>query len=333
MSVEIEVVRSDVTEVVADVLLLKYARRFYGADEVVAFRLANADVCREEDINPEVGIGCSLDPGDVLGAKQVLFIGTPRLRDFRYKEMREFACRAVEELANQNSNAQSIATTAHGAGYGLDIEESLHALIFGFQQALSRGLLPSLKKIIFVERNGRRFDLLEAVGKTLGSLTQPNNQVVVAEPLAVSDEDTSDPAANDLPGASNPSDAKPLVFVAMPFSQDFEDVYQFGIYGTIRKCGFVCERVDESYYAGNIVQRIKDGIRRSRFVIADLTHERPNVYLEVGFAWGLGKPVVLVAREGQKLHFDLAHHKCIFYPTIGRLAEELERTVNDLFVD
>jgi nucleoside 2-deoxyribosyltransferase len=84
-------------------------------------------------------------------------------------------------------------------------------------------------------------------------------------------------------------------------------------------------------YAGSIVDRIMDGIRRADFVIADLSLERPNVYLEVGFAWGLQRPVILIAREGQRLHFDLSHHKCLFYKTIGKLAEALEKTILELF--
>ena len=59
------------------------------------------------------------------------------------------------------------------------------------------------------------------------------------------------------------------------------------------------------------------GIRDATFVVADLTMERPNVYLEVGYAWGMNRPMILVAREGQRLHFDLSHHKCMFYTTIG----------------
>ncbi len=39
----------------------------------------------------------------------------------------------------------------------------------------------------------------------------------------------------------------------------------------------------------------------------------------------------LVAREGQKLHFDLSHHKCIFYGTIGKLAAALEKAILELF--
>ena len=41
--------------------------------------------------------------------------------------------------------------------------------------------------------------------------------------------------------------------------------------------------------------------------------------------------VILVAREGQRLHFDLSHHKCLFYKTIGRLSESLEKTVLEMF--
>jgi hypothetical protein len=117
----------------------------------------------------------------------------------------------------------------------------------------------------------------------------------------------------------------------MPFSEEFEDIYQFGIYAAVRRAGYVCEKVDESVFTGNIVERITNSIQGAEFVIADLTLERPNVYLEVGFAWGLRRPVILVAREGQRLHFDLSHHKCIFYRTIGKLSESLEKTIHDMF--
>jgi hypothetical protein len=134
-------------------------------------------------------------------------------------------------------------------------------------------------------------------------------------------------------GASTPVETvkRKSVFVAMPFAEEFEDIYQFGIYASIRRCGYICEKVDESVFAGSIIDRIMDGIRSANFVIADLTLEKPNVYLEVGYAWGMNKPVILVAREGQRLHFDLSHHKCLFYKTIGKLAESLEKSVLDMF--
>jgi hypothetical protein len=55
------------------------------------------------------------------------------------------------------------------------------------------------------------------------------------------------------------------------------------------------------------------------------------VYLEVGYAWGMNKKVILVAREGQRLHFDVSHENCVFYRTIGKLTEELEKRVLKMF--
>lgn len=323
--VEIQVVRADVTEVKTDMLLLKYARQFHGADEMVAFRLKKFGIRRETEIHPPIGEGVFVPTEGVLSSQNVLFVGTPSLRRFRYKEMRAFACRAIEIIEAEHPNIQTLTTTVHGAGYGLDIEESLHALVFGFQQAIGRGLAANLKEIVFVERSGRRFEIIR------NSLLEIPS---IARPASPTNAPAVSPAPTKRLDATNKrATPKPLAFVAMPFAQEFEDVYQFGIYGVMRRCGFVCERVDESYYAGSIIDRIREGIHRAEFVIADLTTERPNVYLEVGYAWGLEKPVILLARKGQKLHFDLSHHKCIFYPTIVYLAEELEKTVRDLFIN
>ena len=318
-AIELVVQRDDVADVGADVLLLKYARRFYGADEVIMTRLSRAGITREAAVDPPEGEFVAIDTEGHISPTRVLFVGVPALREFRYKQMRCFAARALAICDEQDWPVKTLATTVHGAGYGLDIEESLHALVFGFQQAIARGQAPALERIVFVERNARRFDLLRTALSDLPEISRPSGRTS-SVPILSGD------------GPAEP-EKKRLIFVAMPFSQEFDDVYQFGIYSTARRCGFVCERVDESYYAGNIVDRIMEGIRNADFMIADLTDERPNVYLEVGFAWGLGRPVILIARDGQRLHFDLSHHKCIFYPTIGKLADDLEQTIVDLFVD
>lgn len=142
-----------------------------------------------------------------------------------------------------------------------------------------------------------------------------------------------------LPGsafklAPTSSDAKAVskkrVFVAMPFSEEFQNVYEFGIYPAVRNCGLICERVDEAHFTGDILSRIRDGIESADLVIADLTEGRPNVYLEVGLAWGRDVPVVFVARKGEKLHFDVSTHKCVFYGTFTKFAEELEDLIRGI---
>lgn len=325
MPIEVSVLCADIATVPADLLLLKYAQNFYGADQAVVARLAARGICREADVSPAVGKEVLLDTGTAVAADRTLFLGTPRLRDFRYREMTQFARQAVELIGEQRLPIRTLTTTVHGAGYGLDVAEALRSLIFGFQQGLATSPLPQLQRIIFVERNPRRCELLQTLleGVEIVSASHVPAPGHAAEPATATLNVGTTPAAEPVRRKS--------VFVAMPFTEEFEDVYQFGIYATIRRCGYICEKVDESVFAGNIVDRIMDGIRNADFVVADLTLEKPNVYLEVGYAWGMNKPVLLVARDGQRLHFDLSHHKCLFYKNIGRLSEMLEKSVLEMF--
>src|SRR6476646_5353222 len=123
MSVEIAIERGDVTEVASDVLLLKYARSFHGADEKVALRLMQHGVCKEAVISPEPGEFALVETKGAIASKRTLFLGTPRLSGFRYKEMRQFAQRGIELITKKELPVHTLLVTVHGAGYGLDIEE------------------------------------------------------------------------------------------------------------------------------------------------------------------------------------------------------------------
>jgi hypothetical protein len=326
MSIEISVQCADVAGIPSDLLVLKHAQNFHGADQAVAARLTERRICTEADIAPANGEHVLLETAKAIAAKRTLFLGTPRLREFRYREMTLFARRAIKIIGDNRLPIRTLTTTIHGAGYGLDVAESLRALLFGYQQGLAASPLPQLERIIFAERNSRRCEMLQSLLQGV--------EIVSAPHAAPPGQPAAAPATATLnvPAAPAPEPIrKKSVFVAMPFTEEFEDVYQFGIYSAIRRCGYICEKVDESVFAGNIVDQIMAGIRNAQFVVADLSLEKPNVYLEVGFAWGMNKPVILVAREGQRLHFDLSHHKCLFYKTIGKLAESLEKSVLELF--
>jgi hypothetical protein len=304
MAIEISVQCADVANVAADLLLLKHAQGFHGADEAVAARLIGHGICKESEIAPTNGAHALFETAAAIAATRTLFLGTPNLRNFRYLEMTQFARRAIKIIAENRLLVRTLTTTVHGAGYGLDVAEALRALIFGFQQGLATSSLPHLERIIFVERNTRRCELLQTLLQGV--------EIVSAPHAAAPGQPTSSPATAILNVGTTPA-AEPVkkksVFVAMPFAEEFDDVYQFGIYSTIRRCGYMCEKVDESLFAGSIVDRITDGIQNAEFVVADLTLEKPNVYLEVGYAWGMKRRVILVAREGQRLHFDLSHQQ------------------------
>jgi len=49
---------------------------------------------------------------------------------------------------------------------------------------------------------------------------------------------------------------------------------------------------------------VKKRIPSAALVVADLSTANPNVYLEVGHAWGCGKPTILTVRQTEDLKFD-----------------------------
>ena len=67
------------------------------------------------------------------------------------------------------------------------------------------------------------------------------------------------------------------------------------------------------------------GRSQTALSIADLSHERPNVYYEIGLAHGQKSDVVLIARESTKLHFDLSGFNVLFYKNMTELLKRLER--------
>jgi len=318
---EFRVQHDDVLTVPSDVLLVKYARGFYGVDLKVARALARAGVSALAKIDPAPDDSVMVETRGTIAPSRVMFLGTPTLSAFSYDEMRHFAARSIEILASQSLSVGRMTTVIHGVGYGLDAVESLHSLIQGFREALATHELPTLEQIVFVERNERRARILSLAGPWSEAPDGWSREASLRRP-PVGGTMQPRPEAPDRP----PS-AKRHVFVAMPYAEEFEDVYEFGIYGPVRRCGFICERVDQAAFTGDILQRIRQRIETADLVIADLSGARPNVYLEVGYAWGKGIPVVFVARDGEEPHFDVKAHRCLYYRTIKQLARDLEKLI------
>ena len=59
----------------------------------------------------------------------------------------------------------------------------------------------------------------------------------------------------------------------------------------------------------------------------------PNVFYEVGFAEGLGRPIIATARAGTKLPFDVADTPVIFWESPKELESILEPLVNKVKTD
>jgi hypothetical protein len=104
------------------------------------------------------------------------------------------------------------------------------------------------------------------------------------------------------PGLRCPDDG--LVFVISPFAPEMDAIY-LAISGAAKAVGLRAERVKDMKGDYRITDQILAMIGRARLVIADLTHERPNVYFELGYARGLGKKVITILRAGTTAHFDV----------------------------
>ena len=105
---------------------------------------------------------------------------------------------------------------------------------------------------------------------------------------------------------------------------ELEDVKN-GIKEVFKQFGIRAITADEIEHDGAITDRILQEIETSEFLIADLTHERPNVYYEIGHAHARNKRVILFRRKGTTLHFDVVHRNCPEYENTTELKTRLER--------
>src|SRR5215510_1098124 len=133
-------------------------------------------------------------------------------------------------------------------------------------------------------------------------------------------------------------------FVIMQIGNpELDNVYERAVAPALLDCGVAPCRVDRHNRGGLLVSEIIQFIEEAEVVVADLTHERPNCYLEVGYVLGAGKltNLILTARAdhdaespqhrpgGARVHFDLAGFEILFWERDGLpdFRRELEKRV------
>lgn len=127
-----------------------------------------------------------------------------------------------------------------------------------------------------------------------------------------------------------------ISFMAMKFGDEqLNRIVADYISPAVHAAGFELLNLQDSEKAGLIDDRIRVEIRRSRFLLADLTHHSNGAYWEAGFAEGLGKPVIYLCRrdvfndKDKTTHFDTNHHLTIDWSedTIQEDMERLKATI------
>lgn len=117
------------------------------------------------------------------------------------------------------------------------------------------------------------------------------------------------------------------VFVGMAFDlpSHLSDTFQ-SIKRACATAGLNAVRVDDIQDSGPIPVQILRAIEDAEFLIFDLTVERPNVYYELGYAHGAGnrsEEIILVAKSGTMIHFDVSHLRMTYYESAIDLEQKL----------
>ncbi len=134
------------------------------------------------------------------------------------------------------------------------------------------------------------------------------------------------------------AEVKDQGFIAMAFSLDFSNrLRDAGLIPGIEKAGYYPQRIDRKEHNNRIDDEIVAEIRKSKFVVADLTGKNAGAYFEAGFAMGLGKPVIWTCQQaeidGGNVHFDTRQYSIVswepdrFDDFAQRLTQRIEATL------
>ncbi len=126
-------------------------------------------------------------------------------------------------------------------------------------------------------------------------------------------------------------------------NEELDRVCEKAMVPALKACGLDPKRVDKHNEGGLLKSEIISFIEGSEIILADVTNERPNCYLEIGYAMGVDKfrNLILTARDdhnqgspkhhhgGPKVHFDLSGYDVLFWDPddVDGFRVELEKRI------
>ncbi|MDD2772720.1 MAG: hypothetical protein PHP45_03380 [Elusimicrobiales bacterium] len=121
-------------------------------------------------------------------------------------------------------------------------------------------------------------------------------------------------------------------FVAMAFiskKYDLKSAFEQGIKLAFEDCNYKAFRTDYHEHNDVIDDVMISEIRKSKFMVADLTEHRNGVYFEAGMMYGLGREVIYTVHDtdADNTHFDLAHRNQVRWKTPADLREKLANRI------
>jgi hypothetical protein len=121
----------------------------------------------------------------------------------------------------------------------------------------------------------------------------------------------------------NPPEKKSRAFVAMPFSDEYKDSYEYGVKLVLDQMGIEHFKADNEIQNKDIMCKICKEIQSCGIVIANISGLNPNVMLELGLAYGLGKSVIVIKDKKTTNISDLGSIEYIEYAHAGEIQQKL----------
>lgn len=126
----------------------------------------------------------------------------------------------------------------------------------------------------------------------------------------------------------NPDYQNNKIFIAMPFSDEYKDSYNYGIVPVLDGLGYQYYKADNEITNKDIMCKICQQIQSCQMAIINISGLNPNVMLEQGLAYGLGKPVIILKDKATKAISDLGSIEYIEYSHAGDLQQKLYKALD-----
>lgn len=128
------------------------------------------------------------------------------------------------------------------------------------------------------------------------------------------------------------SDAN-YIFVIMSFDKKYDDIYEAlkmagkMVDGRVLKI----ERVSEPNGDYIITERIEKSIKNAELIICDISEKSLNVFYELGYARAKNKTIIMTAKKGTELPFDIRQYKTNFYDSALHLQKIVVGELNSYY--
>ena len=119
------------------------------------------------------------------------------------------------------------------------------------------------------------------------------------------------------------SESKQQVFVGIPFTPEFENVYEHAIKPALLATGLVSWKADEAFRNIDLMCKVCAGIQESGAAIIDISTWNANVLFELGLIYGLGKEAFIIKQKNAQVPVDLHGMIYVPYDNYNKLKEEL----------